>query len=790
MQRKFELGVDVVLMCVTLALAGCGTKAASVVQGRSSGASGTGDTSATGGDTSSGAATGLMLNVDGGVSPDAGVGPITIVPANPVLTVTVANGVVTQVTGGSDSKGTLSFHALSGGAPVTAKWSIDRGELGTLNVGTGAFVPAGNYSGVGTVSAFYGTAVASATVTINLQVVQNGGSWNPATAVPGVGGIGGVGGNPPGAAVDDKTRTLLTGTATKRASAAEFGLLYPYDGTVWPRGLFAPLLQWQSTHTESAVFIHLSQKNFDFQGFYTGANAVSEHVDQTAWAAAANGNAGDPLHVEVRITDGQTAYGPVSEDWTIAPGILRGTVYYNSYNTALATSIAVGQNPAAVLAIKPGTSDPVLAIPAAKAKCVVCHTVSDDGSTLFAQNGKEPGNDYSEGESYDLTQNGAVIQSYTGSAADGTTNNRKFLFSGLAKDGTYALQSSGHTQESYGGPPAIFRRDNGNQVPAPGFDGQISEAVTPAFSRDGKRVAFDYWTGTLAPGGGGGHTLDLMDFACGAPASVAAGAPSCGTFTFSNLQRIFTSPDTGNNGIVGWPAWLPDSSGIVFQNTTTSTGSPLSTFQGNKAQLWFVGLGDGSTAPRAVPLYALNGDDSTGKSTLPVATGVTLHSDDDHMNYEPTVNPIVSGGYAWVVFTTRRMYGNLAQGDPYESSSGDHPIPKKIWVAAIDLKWTPGKDPSHPAFYLPGQELDAGNMRGFWVVDPCRADGASCDTGDECCDGYCRPDETSGKLVCGGKPSGCANEFERCTQDSDCCATSSSAAQCINGFCATPPVVK
>ena len=37
-----------------------------------------------------------------------------------------------------------------------------------------------------------------------------------------------------------------------------------------------------------------------------------------------------------------------------------------------------------------------------------------------------------------------------------------------------------------------------------GFDGQITEAVTPSFSRDGKRVAFNYWTGSLAPGGGNG----------------------------------------------------------------------------------------------------------------------------------------------------------------------------------------------------------------------------------------------------------------------------------------------
>ena len=34
--------------------------------------------------------------------------------------------------------------------------------------------------------------------------------------------------------------------------------------------------------------------------------------------------------------------------------------------------------------------------------------------------------------------------------------------------------------------------------------------------------------------------------------------------------------------------------------------------------------------------------------------------DDTTLNYEPTVLPVVAGGYAWVVFTSRRLYGNVA----------------------------------------------------------------------------------------------------------------------------------
>jgi hypothetical protein len=111
--------------------------------------------------------------------------------------------------------------------------------------------------------------------------------------------------------------------------------------------------------------------------------------------------------------------------------------------------------------------------------------------------------------------------------------------------------------------------------------------------------------------------------------------------------------------------------------------------------------------------------------------------------------------------------------------------PKKLWVAAIDLDAKPGTDASHPAFYLPGQELLAGNSRGFWVLDPCRADGDSCATGDQCCNGFCQPDD-KGALVCGAKPPtySCSGLQEKCETDVDCCDKSHS---CIGGFCG--PVV-
>jgi hypothetical protein len=107
-----------------------------------------------------------------------------------------------------------------------------------------------------------------------------------------------------------------------------------------------------------------------------------------------------------------------------------------------------------------------------------------------------------------------------------------------------------------------------------------------------------------------------------------------------------------------------------------------------------------------------------------------------------------------------------------------------LWVAAIDLDAAPGTDPSHPAFYLPAQELYAGNSRGYWSFDPCRADGSDCDTGDQCCGGFCRRAD-SGALTCGSDGPSCAGVYERCRDTAACCDVGN-GVRCINSVCTAP----
>jgi hypothetical protein len=148
------------------------------------------------------------------------------------------------------------------------------------------------------------------------------------------------------------------------------------------------------------------------------------------------------------------------------------------------------------------------------------------------------------------------------------------------------------------------------------------------------------------------------------------------------------------------------------------------------------------------------------------------------------------GGYFWAIFTSHRSYGSLmaskqsSMGIQFGSCynvNGDE-ADGKLWVAAIDIGAKPGTDPSHPAFYLDGQELQADNLRGYWVLPACLDVGKGCSSGDQCCSGFCRG-EKGNMPVCVTKPTGCSMEFESCTSSSDCCT---SGDLCINGRCAMP----
>jgi len=261
----------------------------------------------------------------------------------------------------------------------------------------------------------------------------------------------------------------------------------------------------------------------------------------------------------------------------------------------------------------------------------------------------------------------------------------------------------------------------------------VTRGGTTAFSPDGKQIAFVHEDKD-------GHTLAKMDF-------------DVRTKTFSKLVDLANDP----NGYIGWPAFTPDGKSVIYH----SGSNPLfETDLGASGDVYIVDI-----ASKIVHrLDKLDGYTPNGNY---------LPAKDPKLNFAPTVLPEAVGGYFWTVFTSHRSYGNLSPSMANGDQDG------KLWVSAIDIGAAPGTDPSHPAFYLDGQELTADNLRGFWVLPPCEQNGTSCSTGDQCCGGFCRGSGSSQSCV--KRPPGCSNDYESCTTSADCC---NSSDQCINGRCA------
>ncbi len=565
-----SLGVLVLAGC----LVGCGPSHSGEHGG--GGISGSGDLGSAGGGGGGG----------GSISTDMSTGTpaptsITITPNPALVNVTVTDGTVATMP--------LTFTASDeNGNPITASWQIDKGEFGALTAGGGVFTANGLNAGTATVTATAGNVQATAMLTIAIATINTGANsgsgTGPQTPVDGgapPGGYNGVGGVPLGGAPPATTVTVLqNGTG----SDATFKFLYPYDGTVFPRGILPPLLQWSvpttpTTFNATAIWVHLKQANYDFQGYYAGNNLVNAPIDAAAWTAATNSNSGDPLVVELKITDGTNVLGPLTQSWTIAPSRLRGTVYYNTYDSHLNTGTTNGSDGnGAVLAIQPGGFQPQLAIPSQLGKCYACHEVSADGSTLFTATTDANTND---GAVFDLKQSPpAQVSTYSG----GTTGGM-FTYGGIYPDGTMGLVSSQEDYHAYGGNSNLYAAANEAAVPTTGFSTVVTRAVTPTFSPDGAHAAFNFRTGTgvagVAPGIG---ELAIMDFACGAP----AGSVTCNTaspYTFSGLRELFAAPA---NHYVGWPSFTPDSKMVVFQHTVTPCtdgGSQLNTRSGAQAEI-------------------------------------------------------------------------------------------------------------------------------------------------------------------------------------------------------------
>jgi hypothetical protein len=574
--------------------------------------------------------------------------------------------------------------------------------------------------------------------------------------------------NPAGLSADDLAKLKAGG------SADGMRWLYPYEGTVFPRGLQPPALMWDGKNG-NAVYVHIESKRFKYDGCLKPSAPGRVSVPADVWEKAEQVSGGEPDPVTVSVTElaSGAAHGPLSEKIVIARANLSGSIFYNSYNAG-----GGGDSQGAVLRIKPGQDAEVFS---RSDTCNGCHSVSGNGTRLIDMDWISRLNPIT-GSVYAVTPDTAAMPtpksanapsaSFVGLYPDGSV-----YVSTAAKDdvgpeiqGTTGFGSTVPDEDS-----ELFETDTGKVISGTGIP---KTAMMPTFSPDGSLLTFnDYALGK-------GHSLVLMDY-------------KNSTHAATNSRTVYTD----QNSFLGWPFVLPDNHALLFAYGKPNPGNSDCTpgfFDIPPASCdarYFDGRGVGITMDvEQGPLSDLSIVDIASSKAYPLAQAVGFRTqadldadktylpfgkDDVHQVYFPVVSPVASGGYFWVFFDSYRNYGNMGRS-------------RQLWGTALTIA-PDGKykaDPSHPAFYIGGQDFNTANHRAFTALDPCKEDGGSCKSGIDCCGGHCEflpGDEFHEHGMCSPPVDHCAAENEKCKVDTDCCAPPDGGDpyQCINGFCAT-----
>ena len=298
----------------------------------------------TSGLTTDSAEAGSEAGSESGDTGDATLESIEIMPVDPVVEVidgTPTSSVVFTAVAHYDNG---SSEPLSGGS-----WSFDQPEVASVNASTGSFSPTGAIGGMGTVRVERDGIAATTSATVIYRITHDPGTLPP------------------------ETKDIFDG-----ATLADPALVisYPYDQTVFPRGLKAPVPQWSGGADTDIYRFRLDGPYFSYESFETVPNPsrlTMPELPVDVWKKLEATVVKGDIQVRYQRFDGTTAYLPIEHTWRLADADLTGMIYYWAVNEGDVLRLPVGADAPETFLEKPPGSGPDAANPS---QCIACHSVS------------------------------------------------------------------------------------------------------------------------------------------------------------------------------------------------------------------------------------------------------------------------------------------------------------------------------------------------------------------------------------------------------------------------------
>jgi hypothetical protein len=472
-------------------------------------------------------------------------------------------------------------------------------------------------------------------------------------------------------------------------------LVYPNDGVVLPPNLGRIEIHWLRGASSNTLFeVAFENDVTDVRAYVRCERPEGVRDDGCiwepsgdAWRWIATTNAGgDPLTVQVRATD--DAGGGVGTSSTIAMRFARdplmGTIYYWTVSDG-------GRIMRYDFGAAAGEAERVMGPELAQnGRCVGCHALSPDGTKLVGSVGGQ--------------NNGGMIlmdlATFTPLQNESRDSDHILQFASFSPDGNEMVGVYGDDRDlpTYGDLLLFDTRCTPDTMGTCGtITSQVDlgdgEASHPAWSPDGTRIAYTDV---------GEHNTSQRPWH-GAIAYVERAADG----TWSDPATLVPRGDGLNRYN---PAWSPDSSFLVFDESTCP-GGDVSDIDC-----------DGDTDPTAT-MQAVPRDGGTPVVLARAQAPGVLDDARPHASTFPRFAPftfVLDDGefgthrVVYLSFSSTRRYG-LRETLPSSGDESDRGT--WLWMSALDADAaTDGADPSYPAFVLPFQDLATSNHIAVWTT--------------------------------------------------------------------------